>query len=77
MLHEIASGSMDYTLHQVDYLAQRANTISTTASDMNRVDRSQQRVHVDAHLDAEGQEVTPARSFPYDTLVIAIGSAPS
>ena len=25
-------------------------------------------------LDAEGQQVTPARSFPYDTLIISVGS---
>lgn len=75
MLHEIASGSMDYTLHEVDYLAQaRAHHFRYRVGAMTHIDRQQKRVFIDAHTDAEGQTVTQQRSFPYDTLVVAIGS---
>lgn len=75
MLHEIASGSMDYTLHQVDYLAQARNHhFRYRIGAMSGVDRQQKLVFVDAHNDTEGHTVTQQRSFPYDTLVVAIGS---
>ena len=38
------------------------------------LDRAHREVHVAASHDAEGQEITPARSIAYDTLVIAVGS---
>ena len=75
MLHEIASGSMDYTLHEVDYLAQAHwHHFRYRIGAMTGIDREQQLVHVAAHQDEEGNPVTQERSFPYDTLVIAIGS---
>ena len=75
MLHEIASGSMDYTLHEVDYLAQAHwHHFRYRIGAMTGIDRQQQLVHVAAYQDEEGNPVTQERSFPYDTLVIAIGS---
>jgi len=38
------------------------------------LDRSRRQVHLGRTYDAEGEEITPARSISYDTLVIAIGS---
>ena len=75
MLHEIASGSMDYTLHEIDYLAQaRWHHFRYRIGAMTGVDRSQRLVFIDAHTDEDGETVTPPRSLPYDTLVVAIGS---
>ncbi|UJS25469.1 NAD(P)/FAD-dependent oxidoreductase [Thiothrix winogradskyi] len=75
MLHEIASGSMDYTLHEIDYLAQaRWHHFRYRIGAMTGVDRSQRLVFIDAHTDEDGITVTPPRSLPYDTLVVAIGS---
>lgn len=75
MLHEIASGSMDYTLHEVNYLAQAHwHHFQYRIGAMTGIDRKQQLVFIDAYRDEDGQKVTDQRQIPYDTLVIAIGS---
>ncbi|MEZ5535613.1 MAG: NAD(P)/FAD-dependent oxidoreductase [Thiolinea sp.] len=75
MLHEIASGSIDYSVHEVDYLAQAHwHHFRYRIGSLTHIDREQKLVFVDAYHDDEGQEVTTKRSFSYDTLVIAIGS---
>lgn len=75
MLHEIASGSMDYTLHEIDYLAQAHwHHFRYRIGALTGIDRAQKRVYLDAYADTDGELVTPQRSLPYDTLVIAIGS---
>lgn len=75
MLHEIASGSMDYTLHEIDYLAQAHwHHFRYRVGALTGIDRTQKLVYLDAYADSEGELVTPQRSLSYDTLVIAIGS---
>lgn len=75
MLHEIASGSMDYTLHEIDYLAQAHwHHFRYCIGAMTGIDRAQKLVYLDAYEDSDGELVTPQRSLPYDTLVIAVGS---
>ena len=75
LLHEIASGSMDYTLHEVDYLAQAHwHHFRYRIGAMTGIDRAQRLVFTDAYQDEDGQQVTQQRQFPYDTLVIAVGS---
>jgi NADH dehydrogenase len=74
-LHEIASGSMDLSAHEVDYLAQAHwHRFRFRLGEMTSIDRDRREVHVAPYLDDEGRLVTPARSFGYDTLVVAIGS---
>jgi NADH dehydrogenase len=74
-LHEIASGSMDMSAHEVDYLAQAHwHHFRFRLGELTGIDRAQQLVHVAPYLDDEGRLVTPARAFAYDTLVLAIGS---
>ena len=74
-LHEIASGSMDMSAHEVDYLAQAHwHGFRFRLGELTGIDRARREVHVAPYLDDEGREVTPARSFGYDTLVVAIGS---
>lgn len=75
MLHEIASGSMDYTLNEVDYLAQAHwHHFRFRIGALTGIDRQQKLVYVDEYTDAEGKLVTPKRSLAYDSLVIAVGS---
>jgi NADH dehydrogenase len=38
------------------------------------LDRAKNLVHLGPFIDEDGSEVTPHRSFPYDTLVLALGS---
>jgi len=74
-LHEIASGSMDLSAHEVDYLAQAHwHHFHFRIGEMTALDRQRREVRVAPYFDDEGREVTPDRVFGYDTLVLAIGS---
>ena len=74
-LHEIASGSMDLSAHEVDYLAQAHwHHFRFRIGEMTALDRERRQVRVAPYVDAEGREVTPDRVFGYDTLVLALGS---
>jgi NADH dehydrogenase len=74
-LHEIASGSMDMSAHEVDYLAQSHwHHFRYRVGEMVGLDRERREVLVAPYLDDEGQQVTPQRVFAYDTLVMAVGS---
>lgn len=74
-LHEIAAGSMDIGAHEVDYLAQAHwHHFRYRVGELTGIDRERREVRVAAFVDEGGREVTPERSFGYDTLVVAIGS---
>jgi NADH:ubiquinone reductase (H+-translocating) len=74
-LHEIAAGSMDIGLHEVSYRAQAHwHGFQFRVGAMTGIDRASRLVHVAPFVDEDGVQVTPARSFGYDTLVIAVGS---
>jgi NADH:ubiquinone reductase (H+-translocating) len=74
-LHEIAAGSMDIGLHEVSYRAQAHwHGFDFRVGQMTGLDRVRRLVYVAPFIDEDGQQVTPARSFNYDTLVIAVGS---
>src|ERR1700746_1438796 len=75
LLHEIAAGTMDFAVHEIDFLAQAHwHGFPYRIGEMIGLDRQRREVHVAAHVDDEGRQVTPMRSFRYDTLVIAVGS---
>lgn len=74
-LHEIAAGSMDIGLHEVAYRAQAHwHGFQFRVGAMTGIDRASRLVHVAPFVDEDGVQVTPARSFGYETLVIAVGS---
>lgn len=74
-LHEIASGSMDMSAHEVGYLAQSYwHHFRYRVGEMVGLDRERREVLVAPYFDDEGQQVTPRRVFGYDTLVMAVGS---
>ena len=74
-LHEIASGSMDMSAHEVDYLAQAHwHHFRFRLGEMTALDRDRREVRVAPYLDDEGLQVTPDRVVGYDTLVMALGS---
>jgi NADH:quinone reductase (non-electrogenic) len=75
LLHEVAAGSMDLGVHEIDYLAQAHwHHFRYRIGELVGLDRARREVRLAAHQDDEGREVTPTRSFHYDTLVIAVGS---
>jgi NADH dehydrogenase len=75
LLHEIAAGSMDLSMQELDYLAQAHwHGFTFRLGGLIGIDRARRTVRVSRYLDEEGREVLPEREFGYDTLVIAIGS---
>lgn len=75
LLHEVAAGELDINRHELDYLAQSHwHHFRYRFGEMIGLDRKAKQVHLAATFDDEGNEITPARSFEYDILVIALGS---
>jgi NADH:ubiquinone reductase (H+-translocating) len=75
LLHEIAAGSMDLGHHELSYLAQAHwHHFHYRTGEMVGLDRARREVQVAPVIEENGTEVTPARSYPYDTLVLALGS---
>jgi NADH dehydrogenase len=75
LLHGVAAGSIDPGAYEVNILAQAHwHSFRYLNGEMIGLDRNSKEVHLAATFDDEGSEVTPPRSVPYDTLIIAIGS---
>jgi NADH dehydrogenase len=75
LLHRVAAGSMDLNDHEIDYLAQaRWHHFRFRLGRMEGLDRSGKQILLAPTLDEAGEELIPARTVPYDTLVIAVGS---
>src|SRR6516162_9795314 len=75
LLHEIAAGSMDLGHHELDYLAQAHwHHFNYRTGEMIGLNRFRREMQVGSVVEENGIEVTPARSYQYDTLVLAVGS---
>jgi NADH dehydrogenase len=75
LLHEVAAGTMDFAVHEINFLAQAHwHGFHYRIGEMIGLDRQKREVQLAAYVDDEGRQVTPMRSFGYDTLVIAVGS---
>jgi len=75
LLHSIAAGGLRRSQHELNYLAQaRWHHFTCRLGALQGIDRSNREIEIAATFDDEGREVTPPRRFPYDTLVIAVGS---
>ena len=75
LLHSIAAGGLRRSQHELNYLAQaRWHHFTCRLGALAGLDREARQIHIAATVDEEGRQVTPARTFPYDTLVIAVGS---
>lgn len=75
LLHQAGAGSLDIDDQELEYLAQaRWHHFRFRLGAMDGLDRARKEVFVAPTLDEEGNEVIPRRRFPYDTLVICVGS---
>ncbi|OON40666.1 FAD-dependent oxidoreductase [Izhakiella australiensis] len=76
LLHEVATGSLDEGLDAISYLAHARNHHFLfqlgTLTDINRESKSLQLAEI---RDEQGELLVPARELPYDTLIMALGSA--
>ena len=75
LLHEIAAGSMDLAVHELNYLAQSHwHHFRYRLGEMTGLDRQRREILVAPVFDENGGEITPQRAVDYDTLVMAVGS---
>jgi NADH dehydrogenase len=75
LLHEVAAGSLDVNLHQIEYIAQaRWHNFEFQQGELLGLDSKRKHVTVAACFDQDGVEILPQRDIAYDTLVLAIGS---
>ena len=74
-LHEIASGSMDFGDHEVDYMAQAHwNHFTFRIGKLKGLERTNKTIDLYPYLDSDGSPVTPIQQIEYDTLVVCVGS---
>lgn len=75
LLHEVAAGTLDSHEDELEYLAQAATSdFRFKLGRMIDLDRGRKEIRVAATLNQQGEEIIPERVFPYDILVLAIGS---
>lgn len=75
LLHEVAAGSLNSYEDELNYVAQaKWNHFQFQLGRMTGLNRENRQLHLAATLDENGNELVPARSLDYDSLVIAVGS---
>ena len=75
LLHEVAAGTFDSYENQVEYIAQAKNNhFNYRLGRMYKLDRAQRKVYVAPTYSKDNEEIIPEREFPYDTLIMAVGS---
>lgn len=75
-LHELAAGSVDLDVHELDYLAQSHwHGFRYRYGEMIGLDREAKQVLVGPVHDEAGEQIVPARRIDYDILVLAVGSS--
>ncbi|KFD18404.1 NADH dehydrogenase [Tatumella ptyseos ATCC 33301] len=76
LLHEIAAGSMDEGIDALSYLAQAHHHHFTfRLGTLTEINREQKSLRLAEIRDEDGQVLVEERDLPYDTLVMALGSA--
>jgi NADH dehydrogenase len=71
----VAAGTLDLNDHELDYLFQaRWHHFQFQLGRMVGIDRENRTLYLAATLGERGCEVIPARTIPYDTLAISVGS---
>ncbi|WCM93893.1 FAD-dependent oxidoreductase [Acidovorax sp. NCPPB 2350] len=75
MLHTIAAGTRDISLHQTTYIAQARDAgFAYEPGALHGLDRASQTVLVGPLVEPDGRLLIPERRLRYDTLVMALGS---
>lgn len=77
LLHEVAAGSLDPSMHQLEYAAQAHwRSFHFEEGELIGLDRKGKTVKLAAVLDRDEENAIflPERQLPYDTLVLALGS---
>src|SRR5207302_9007818 len=71
LLHEIAAGGMELSVHELDYLAQAYwHHFRFRLAEMIDLNRERRELQAAAVVDAERSAITPQHGVHYDTLAI-------
>jgi NADH dehydrogenase len=74
-LHEVAAGTLDIHQEGLSYeMLAHDNRFTFCLGAMASLDLTGKQLGVAAVLDEQGEELVPARTLPFDQLVIAVGS---
>lgn len=75
LLHQVAAGTLDSHEDEMEYLAlARRHHFHFRLGRMVGLNRARREIHLAPMHDEQGEEILPAQTIPYDTLVIALGS---
>ncbi|SAK90589.1 FAD-dependent pyridine nucleotide-disulfide oxidoreductase [Caballeronia calidae] len=75
LLHEVASGQIDASSHQIDYAAHaKWNHFRFEQGALSGIDRGRREIVIDETTDIDGRPLLPKRTLAFDTLVLALGS---
>lgn len=75
LLHEVATGTLDYEVDSVSYRAHAYNNgFQFKIGSLIGINREQKHITLQPVIDNEGEQILPQREIHYDKLVIAIGS---
>ncbi|KXV03474.1 pyridine nucleotide-disulfide oxidoreductase [Caballeronia megalochromosomata] len=75
LLHEVASGQIDASSHQIDYAAHaKWNHFRFEQGALASIDRGRREIVIDETTDVDGRPFLPKRTLAFDTLVLALGS---
>jgi NADH dehydrogenase len=75
LLHEVAAGTLNSFEDELNYFAHSVkHHFEFQLGRMVDINRTEKHVMLAPLMTDDGKEVAPARSLPYDTLVLAIGS---
>lgn len=75
LLHEVASGQIDASSHQIDYASHaKWNHFRFEQGALSNVDRGRREIVIDETTDVDGRPLLPRRTLSFDTLVLALGS---
>ncbi|MDR5867986.1 NAD(P)/FAD-dependent oxidoreductase [Halomonas koreensis] len=75
LLHEVATGALDSGLDEIAYQGHaRTHGYRFQLGTLSALDREARTLTLAPVLDEDGQEVLPARTLPYDELVLSLGS---
>ncbi len=75
LLHSVAAGSLRRSQHELNYLAQAHwHHFTYCYGEVIGLDRAAKQLRLAEMRDEEGRQITPPKSVPYDTLIMAIGS---
>ena len=75
LLHEVAAGRMDVDMHDIDYLTlAHWHHFRFRQGAVAGLDRERRELKLGAVSFDNGEEILPARTLAYDTLLICVGS---